>query len=166
VKGSEGMERLTEYIEETPTVYGCGKNCKHDYKYCKYKKDDCPTLDDIIVKLAEYEDMEEQGRLIKLPCNIGDDIYFIPSKVNFKLNVLNNNQNFNRVYHQKIARIVFSNSKIMGSQGWSVQCDENLDCGIEKAFLDIELGETWFLSEDKAQQALEKLESEAMNETN
>ena len=26
-------------------------------------------------KLAEYEDVEEQGRLIKLPCKVGDTIY-------------------------------------------------------------------------------------------
>ena len=30
-------------------------------------------------KLATYEDAEEQGRLVKLPCNRGDKIYFIKS---------------------------------------------------------------------------------------
>lgn len=28
-------------------------------------------------KLADYEDLEEQGRLIKLPCKVGDDVYYI-----------------------------------------------------------------------------------------
>lgn len=28
-------------------------------------------------KLKEYEDLEEQGRLIKLPCKVGDDVYYI-----------------------------------------------------------------------------------------
>lgn len=28
-------------------------------------------------KLKEYEDMEEQGRLLKLPCKVGDDVYYI-----------------------------------------------------------------------------------------
>lgn len=27
--------------------------------------------------LADYEDMEEQGRLIELPCAVGDTVYFI-----------------------------------------------------------------------------------------
>ena len=27
------------------------------------------------LKLAEYENLEEQGKLIKLPCNIGDTVY-------------------------------------------------------------------------------------------
>ena len=29
----------------------------------------------ILEKLAEYEDLEEQGRLIKLPCKVGDTVY-------------------------------------------------------------------------------------------
>lgn len=28
-------------------------------------------------KLKEYEDLEEQGRLLKLPCKVGDEIFFI-----------------------------------------------------------------------------------------
>ena len=30
---------------------------------------------EIINKLAHYEDMEEQGRLIELPCAVGDTVY-------------------------------------------------------------------------------------------
>lgn len=28
-------------------------------------------------KLCEYEDLEEKGRLTKLPCKVGDDVYYI-----------------------------------------------------------------------------------------
>lgn len=31
-------------------------------------------------KLKEYEDLEEQGRLLKLPCKVGDTIYIIAPK--------------------------------------------------------------------------------------
>lgn len=31
----------------------------------------------ILEKLAEYEDLEEQGRLIKLPCKVGDTVYHV-----------------------------------------------------------------------------------------
>ena len=31
----------------------------------------------LIDKLAYYEDLDEQGRLIKLPCKVGDTVYFI-----------------------------------------------------------------------------------------
>lgn len=29
------------------------------------------------LKLAEYENLEEQGRIIKLPCKVGDTVYYI-----------------------------------------------------------------------------------------
>ena len=37
----------------------------------------CNTLDKMLEKLAHYEDMEEQGRLIELPCAVGDTVYVI-----------------------------------------------------------------------------------------
>ena len=35
------------------------------------------TLQDVIDKLAHYEDLEEQGRLIELPCAVGDTVWHI-----------------------------------------------------------------------------------------
>lgn len=35
------------------------------------------TIDVLIDMLAIYEDLEEQGRLIKLPCKVGDTLYGI-----------------------------------------------------------------------------------------
>ena len=35
-------------------------------------------------KLADYEDLEEQGRLLKLPCKIGDTVYKV-DKVSGKI---------------------------------------------------------------------------------
>lgn len=32
-----------------------------------------------ITKLARYEDLEEQGLLLKLPCKVGDTVYLITS---------------------------------------------------------------------------------------
>ena len=31
----------------------------------------------ILEKLAKYEDLEEQGRLVKLPCKVGDTVYHV-----------------------------------------------------------------------------------------
>ncbi len=36
---------------------------------------DC-DIDTAITKLAEYEDLEEQNRLLKLPCAVGDMVYY------------------------------------------------------------------------------------------
>ena len=69
------MERLTEKIGNTNCVKGCGSNCKYGFQHCRTEDwENCKTIDDVIDKLAEYEDLEEQGRLIKLPCK---DVYFI-----------------------------------------------------------------------------------------
>ena len=35
------------------------------------------SYDDMLEKLAHYEDMEEQGRLIELPCAMGDMVWQI-----------------------------------------------------------------------------------------
>lgn len=34
-----------------------------------------PFADKILTKLADYEDLEEQGLLVKLPCKVGDIVY-------------------------------------------------------------------------------------------
>lgn len=38
---------------------------------------ECPGFQDILAKLAHYEDLEESGRLVILPCEVGDYIYDI-----------------------------------------------------------------------------------------
>ena len=69
------MERLTEKIGNTNCVKGCGSNCKYGFQHCRTEDwENCKTIDDVIDKLAEYEDLEEQGGLIKLPYK---DVYFI-----------------------------------------------------------------------------------------
>ena len=37
----------------------------------------CPTSDEVYNKLKEYEDAEEQGQWVKLPCKPGDKVYAI-----------------------------------------------------------------------------------------
>lgn len=70
------MERLTERFKNgQAAVLGCGNNCKYDYKYCNNYLKTCPTITEIYEKLATYEDAEEQGRLIKLPCKVGDTVW-------------------------------------------------------------------------------------------
>lgn len=90
-------------------------------------------------KLKEYEDAEEHGLLVKLPCGIGADIYYIPSKVNFDLNVLHHQEENNKVYHQNVVSITYTRN------GWYLECDKNIEYGTDGIFLDKMFGETWFL---------------------
>ena len=108
-----------------------------------------------ITKLARYEDLEEQGLLLRLPVAIGSDVFFIPSKANFGLNVLHHYEKFNRVYHQKVARINFTEN------GWYVEGNLNLEYGvIDKLFVDKLYKETWFTTKEEAEAALEKMKGE------
>lgn len=69
-----------------------------------------PFADKILTKLAVYEDLEEQGLLVRLPCKAGDDVYIIPSPPIYGLNIFYGCENVNRVYHQHIESITFAGS--------------------------------------------------------
>lgn len=38
------------------------------------------TIKEVTDKLAHYEDLEEQGRLIELPCKVGDTVWVLNGK--------------------------------------------------------------------------------------
>lgn len=68
------MERLTERDNGTAMVKYCGSNCIYGFEHCRKEDwENCKTIDDVIDKLAEYEDAEEQGLLLRLPT----EAYFI-----------------------------------------------------------------------------------------
>lgn len=134
------MERLTERMENAPDGESNVWVKNHDYIKASEK-------------LAEYEDLEEQGLLVRLPVKIGDDIYKIPSKTNYDLNVLNGYKANNRVYHQKAYSIVFSQS------GWFVQCDKDSIYAPNVICVDVEYGKTWFLTREEAVNKLEEMKN-------
>lgn len=39
--------------------------------------DNRTMLEKCLSKLAEYEDLEEQGLLLRMPCKVGDTVYYI-----------------------------------------------------------------------------------------
>jgi hypothetical protein len=44
---------------------------------CSKGAGDCDTIKDMINRLAELEDLEEQGLLVRLPCKVEDSLYCI-----------------------------------------------------------------------------------------
>ena len=70
------MERLTDYSDDECTyIIGVGnKTCE---EFCKYVVDGCKNcyIQQVFKKLADYEDLEEQGLLVRLPCKVGDTVY-------------------------------------------------------------------------------------------
>lgn len=71
------MERLTNRnygeISHTGRIIPYSKHCIG----CITKDCDCGIVEDMVKKLADYEDLEEQGRLVKLPCKVGDTVYHV-----------------------------------------------------------------------------------------
>lgn len=54
-------------------VVACGDNCKYNYEHCS--DNNCPSLNEVYEKLAEYEKLEEENKLLKLPVSINDVVY-------------------------------------------------------------------------------------------
>ena len=44
--------------------------------------DNCSLMLDACKKLAEYEQLEEQGLLVRLPCKVGDTVWVVTSPIN------------------------------------------------------------------------------------
>ena len=91
-------------------------------------------------KLAEYEDLEEQGLLLKLPCNIGDVVYY------FKR--LNDGKNTIVIKEFKIHMFSFTNSGLFIIDHFRHSICTDL------------LNETVFLTKAEAEEALAKMEKE------
>lgn len=70
------MERLTDKNAVGNYLYPkCFEKC--DGLGASSKCDNCEIMTSVCEKLGKYEDLEEQGRLIKFPCKVGTDIYYI-----------------------------------------------------------------------------------------
>ncbi len=69
------MERLTiKWKDKVYDTFDPVDIMDNEYTKINYEK--------ILTKLGEYEDLEEQGLLLKLPCRVGDIVYRICPKCN------------------------------------------------------------------------------------
>lgn len=67
------MERIVEQLEE-------GGSMERLTTTGTKEANESITIREMINKLAEYEDLEEQGLLLRLPCKVGDTVYRICPK--------------------------------------------------------------------------------------
>lgn len=111
-------------------------------------------------KLKDYEDAEEQGLLLRLPCGIGSDVYIIPSKINCELNILSLHPENNRVYHQKVALITFT------EKGWYMECDKDREYATDRILSEKMYKKTWFLSQEEAEAKLKEIEKFYIDQKN
>lgn len=76
------MKRITERCWRNLDPWEC---CGQDRHCARNLYDDGGCINGCIVpklykQLAEYEDLEEKGLLLKLPCKVGDTVYIIGCK--------------------------------------------------------------------------------------
>ncbi len=135
------MERLTEW-ENGSVTYNekreieCGEYCDS----CSQGAGNCKTVKNMIKKLATYEDLEEQGLLVRLPCKVGDTVY-VPKRV--------------LVSEFKITAIFCD---ILGTFFYWLFC-----CGIYErtiGFSERDIGKTVFLTREEAEKKLEEFKNE------
>lgn len=147
------MERLTERykdpIANTVLIKECGdKICKNICDDIEYDCSKC-ELEKALEKLATYEDLEEQGLLVKLP----DDLF------------------------KKVYRITYEYTECSKFGETVIDCENyncNCDCDSEKKFYIVEnnlqfmlfcnyyneLDKTVFLTREEAEKKLEELKNE------
>ena len=98
-------------------------------------------------KLCEYEDLEESGRLIKLPCSIGDTVYEVSDYLNCEYD-----------YNCPLG---YANGKNDCEKGYCCDHEKKINYILRIAFdvgLLNKIGETVFLTEEEAKTKLEELE--------
>lgn len=138
------MERLTvKWADKVYDTFDPVDIVDNEYSKANYNK--------ILTKLGDYEDAEEQGLLLRLPCGIGSDVYIIPSKINYELNILSLHPENNKVYHQKVALITFT------EKGWYMECDKDREYATDRILSEKMYKETWFLSQEEAEAKLKEM---------
>ena len=95
-------------------------------------------------KLAEYEDLEEQGLLLRLPCKVGQEVYVIVQGFNIK-----NNTSMHKIFTRHIVQI-------RGNKLNPIYFVTE----VGDSFVPSCIGKTVFLTIEEAEAAIEKLKGE------
>lgn len=134
------MERLTEVtIEDGVKLYDISE------KLCLSRTTQGEKITTILKKLADYEDLEEQGMLIKLPCKVGDILWTNHRMQGWYF------RSKDAPYRVQVAFIGLNDSEEMGGGLFNV-CYENHGYMMQFNFSDI--GKTVFLIREEAEEAL------------
>ena len=140
------MERLTKISEAGNAYYPkcfeepcCGMGECID--------DNCSLMLDACKKLAEYEQLEEQGLLVRLPVATGTNVYAVGSFIN----------------------CIYDYEHCEATQKW--KCEEHVQCEYEKkkyyvkeikftSIMKNSIGKSIFLTREEAEKKLEEMKND------
>lgn len=137
------MERLTSYKSECKREMICRyEDCDTCEEHCPHmNEDDCLCLQEVLNKLAEYEDLEEQGKLLKLPCALGDTVYEVQ-------------ESRKRIQTYIVIAVHVSNCGNL--YGWELKDGKGV-YGNVNGFSEYAIGKQVFLTKEEAEAALKEL---------
>ena len=141
------MKRLTERIKRLQKddliVYTNGKY--EDTIPAEMTNDDIRA---VLKKLADYEDLEEHGLLVRLPCNVGDKVW-------------DNDFGHPESYEIKAFSYGYCDSYVEPDiEDQIIFYYENYSGSITGSFAMSEIGKTVFLTREEAEKKLEEMKND------
>ena len=132
------MERLTvKWKDNLYDTFDPIDVVDNEYSKINYEK--------VLTKLGQYEDAEEQGLLLRLPCKVGDTVYIV-MRLHYQPNRLDMSQ-YKEIEEVEVYHIT------IGKPYWQINYDEH-------EFLPKDFGKTVFLTKEEAEQALADMKGE------
>ena len=130
-------ERLVTNKGQCVACIGCieESNCKAE----------CGAIDDCLEKLAEYETAEKEGRLIVLPCKVGDTVWMVHQRLTSTVNNVISKMTVTELRGNRLNPIWFV---IDGEYG-------------RTSFHPSEIGKTVFLTREEAEKELREMEGKS-----
>lgn len=122
------MERLTNGDKEIPTLV-----------------DNAEYWLQVYFKLKDYENLEEQGRLIKLPCKVGDTVY------------VNGVRGCGEAEKYRVIRVDYHSTLGTGRNEFYIEALLCADPDSVITFYDKQFGKTVFLTKSEAEAKLKEL---------
>ena len=142
------MERLTcnELNKLTAGCYFVNFASREEAAKYRMLAESAPKYEEIYRKLAEYENAEEQGLLIKLPCKVGDVVWDI---------------DYGKLCAYTITGYSFGTAEDYiddpVKENEIVYYYKNSNGSISGSFASSEIGKSLFLNKEEAEQALEQM---------
>ena len=141
---------MTERLSDKCPCDKCGKD-----KRCELSQEACEDYlkweDDCIKKLAEYENAEEDGRLVALPCKNWMDIVFGEQELFYGIDMDYTENPIREI-------TVHNEERFTWYDGWKTVVLKGMDeNGLDREFAPEEIGKTVFLTSEEAKKALEEM---------
>ena len=122
---------------------------------CECSRCDKPNdwKNECVKKLAEYETAEEEGRLVVLPCSVGDTVWVTTHPFNVFDDFDFYTEAQDEIYESYISSITFYEN----SNQYRIHAKETRQF-IKAYFMESDFGKTVFLTREEAEKALKEME--------